>query len=53
MSEDLRSQYRRGFTPVDAAATDGYHQIDLRLTGALAKKKMDVQTRDGYYVGTD
>jgi VWFA-related protein len=53
ISEDLRSQYRLGFTPEDAAAKDGYHQIDLRLTGAWAKKKMDVQTRDGYYVGTD
>jgi hypothetical protein len=53
IGEDLRSQYRLGFTPEDKAANDGYHQIDLKLTGALAKKKMDVQTRDGYYVGTD
>lgn len=53
IGEDLRSQYRLGFTPDDKAASDGYHQIDLKLTGPLAKKKMDVQTRDGYYMGTD
>ena len=53
IGDDLKAQYRLGFTPEDKAAHDGYHQIDLKLTGGLAKKKMDVQTRDGYYVGTD
>lgn len=50
IGEELRSQYRLGFTPSGGAATDKYHQIDLALTGEQGKKKLDVQTRDGYYV---
>ena len=51
IGEELRSQYRLGFTPVGDAAKDRYHQINLALTGDDAKKKMDVQVRDGYYMG--
>jgi VWFA-related protein len=52
IGEELRSQYRLGFTPSGDAARDKYHQIDLSLTGDNAKKKLDVQTRDGYYMGS-
>lgn len=51
IGEELRAQYRLGFTPTPEAATDKYHQIDLGLTGDTDRKKLDVQTRDGYYVG--
>ncbi|HEV2578253.1 MAG TPA: VWA domain-containing protein [Acidobacteriaceae bacterium] len=51
IGEELRAQYRLGFTPSGDAAKDRYHQISLALTGDDAKKKMDVQTRDGYYMG--
>jgi VWFA-related protein len=50
IGEELRAQYRLGFTPTTEAATDKYHQIDLTLTGEAGKKKLDVQTRDGYYM---
>lgn len=51
IGEELRAQYRLGFTPSGDAATDKYHQIDLTLTGEQGKKKLNVQTRDGYYMG--
>jgi VWFA-related protein len=51
IGEELRSQYRLGFSPSGDAAKDRYHQISLALTGDDAKKKMDVQARDGYYMG--
>jgi VWFA-related protein len=49
IGDELRSQYRLGFTPSAEAASEGYHQIDLTLTGPAAKAKDRVQTRDGYY----
>jgi VWFA-related protein len=51
IGEELRAQYRLGFSPSGDAAKDRYHQINLALTGDDAKKKLDVQTRDGYYMG--
>jgi len=51
IGEELRSEYRLGFTPTGDAAKDRYHQISLGLTGDDAKKRMDVQVRDGYYMG--
>lgn len=51
IGEELRAQYRLGFTPNGDAAKDRYHQINLALTGDDAKKKLDIQTRDGYYMG--
>lgn len=47
IAEELRAQYRLGFTPDQTAAADGYHQIDL----ALKQKGLTIQTRDGYYTG--
>jgi len=51
IGDELRAQYRVGFTPTGDAAKEKYHQINLALTGDEGKKKMDVQTRDGYYMG--
>jgi VWFA-related protein len=47
IAEELRAQYRLGYTPDQATAAEGYHQIDL----ATSKKDLYVQTRDGYYTG--
>lgn len=47
IAEELRAQYRLGYTPDQATASDGYHQIDLSVKG----KGLTVQTRDGYYTG--
>lgn len=47
IAEELRTQYRIGFTPAGDAAAEGYHQVGLTLMGAEAKDT--VQTRDGYY----
>jgi VWFA-related protein len=51
--EELRAQYRLGFTPDKTAADEGYHHIAVTLTGDEAKKKDWVQTREGYYTGAD
>ena len=48
IAEELRSQYRLGFTPDATAAAEGYHQIDLAVP---KEKNLRVQTRDGYYSG--
>jgi hypothetical protein len=47
IAEELRAQYRLGYTPAQDAATKGYHQINL----TLHKKDLLIQTRDGYYTG--
>ena len=49
IGEELRAQYRLGYTPDAAHAEDGYHQVDLALRDP--KAKLTVQTRDGYYSG--
>jgi VWFA-related protein len=48
IAEELRSQYRLGYTPDATITGDGYHQIDLKVTG---QRNLRVQTRDGYYTG--
>jgi hypothetical protein len=45
IAEELRAQYRLGYTPSQDAASSGYHQIDL----SLHQKGYLIQTRDGYY----
>ncbi len=47
IAEELRSQYRLGYTPDQETAADGYHQVDL----STHKKDLYVQTREGYYSG--
>jgi len=47
IAEELRAQYRLGYTPSADAASAGYHQIDL----TLHQKGLFIQTRDGYYTG--
>lgn len=47
IGEELRAQYRLGYTPDTETASDGYHQIDL----VTHRKDLYVQTRDGYYTG--
>jgi VWFA-related protein len=47
IGEELRAQYRLGYTPDQATAADGYHQIDL----TTHRKDLIVQTRQGYYTG--
>ncbi|MDE1160938.1 MAG: VWA domain-containing protein [Acidobacteriaceae bacterium] len=49
IGEELRSQFRLGFTPSEATASEGYHQISVTLAGSAAKEKDTIQTRDGYY----
>jgi VWFA-related protein len=51
IGQELRAQYRLGFTPDSETAADGYHQITLAVKDA-DKKKLTVQTRDGYYTGS-
>ena len=48
IAEELRQQYRLGFTPDKATMEDGYHEVDLQLP---KKKDLKIQTRDGYYTG--
>jgi VWFA-related protein len=48
IAEELRAQYRLGFTPDKETASDGYHQIELT---APKDKNLFIQTRDGYYTG--
>ena len=50
IAEELRAQYRLGYTPDAATAAEGYHQVALALP---AQKKFVVQTRDGYYTGAN
>jgi len=48
IAEELRSQYRLGYSPDAANAAEGYHQV----TVTVPKEKNDhIQTRDGYYTG--
>jgi hypothetical protein len=49
IGEELRSQYRLGFTPSTEAASEGYHKIFITLAGQPDKDKDQVFGRDGYY----
>jgi VWFA-related protein len=50
IGQELRAQYRLGYTPDNDTASDGYHRIDLSLTKS-SPKELFIQTRDGYYTG--
>jgi VWFA-related protein len=45
--EELRTQYRMGFTPDKDSAASGYHHLQLQAK----RKETTVQTREGYYAG--
>jgi VWFA-related protein len=47
IAEELRAQYRLGYTPTQDAASAGYHQVSL----STKQKGLIIQTRDGYYTG--
>lgn len=47
ISEELRSEYRLGFTPQDSS--EGYHRV---LVDLPSDRKSTIQARDGYYIGT-
>ncbi|HEX3660302.1 MAG TPA: VWA domain-containing protein [Acidobacteriaceae bacterium] len=49
IAEELRSQYRLGYTPEAATGTEGFHPVELTMP---ANKKLIVQTRNGYYSGS-
>ena len=49
IGDELRAQYRLGFTPGESAASEGYHKLVVTLQGQPAKDKDTTQTRDGYY----
>jgi VWFA-related protein len=51
IAEELRSEYRLGFTPEGKAASYGFHPIDLSLKDPEKNKKMDIQVRSGYFAG--
>ena len=53
IGDDLRQQYRLGFTPTADEAKYGYHQIDLSLKNPEENKKDQIQVRDGYYATDD
>ena len=46
IAEELRAQYRLGFTPNADTAAEGYHQVALTVPQG---KNLSVQTREGYY----
>jgi len=50
IGDELRAQYRLGYTPDKETASDGYHRIDLSLSKS-SPKNLFLQTRDGYYSG--
>ena len=50
IGDELRAQYRLGYTPDKETASDGYHRIDLSLSKS-SPKDLFLQTRDGYYSG--
>jgi VWFA-related protein len=51
IAEELRAQYRLGYTPDKETSSDGYHEIDLAMRDASKQKSYNIQTRYGYYTG--
>jgi VWFA-related protein len=50
IGDELRAQYRLGYTPDKETSSDGYHRIDLSFSTS-SPKNLFLQTRDGYYSG--
>jgi VWFA-related protein len=51
IAEELRAQYRLGFSPAGPANANGYHRVTVTLTGAAGKGKPRLQSREGFYSG--
>jgi VWFA-related protein len=52
IGEELRAQYRLGYTPDKDTSSEGYHRIDLSFSKSTPNAKdLYIQSRDGYYVG--
>jgi VWFA-related protein len=47
IAEELRAQYRLGYTPTQEAASNGYHHVSVDIN----HKGLVIQTREGYYGG--
>jgi len=50
IEEELRAQYRLGYTPDKDTASEGFHRIRLSLANS-SPKDFSIETRDGYYIG--
>jgi VWFA-related protein len=50
IADELRAQYRLGYSPDKDSASDGYHRIVLTLSKS-SPRDLFLQTRDGYYSG--
>lgn len=48
--EELRAQYRLGYTPDKDTGSEGFHRIKLSLANSNPKD-FSIETRDGYYIG--
>ena len=49
IGDELRAQYRIGYTPDKDTGSDGYHRVDVSLKGD--PKDRFVQAPEGYYAG--
>ena len=50
IGEELRAQYRLGYTPDKDTASGGYHRIKLSMANSNPRD-FSIETRDGYYIG--
>ncbi|MGA1984224.1 MAG: VWA domain-containing protein [Acidobacteriaceae bacterium] len=52
IGEELRAQYRLGYSPDKDTSSEGYHRIDLSFSKSTPNAKdLFIQSRDGYYIG--
>jgi VWFA-related protein len=52
IGEELRAQYRLGYTPDKDTGSDGFHRLDLSFSKSTPNSKdLFIQARYGYYVG--
>jgi VWFA-related protein len=49
IAEEVKAEYQLRFTPDAAGLRYGLHPIDLNMSNAEMNKKVDIQTRSGYY----
>jgi VWFA-related protein len=52
IGEELRAQYRLGYSPDKDTSSEGYHRINLSFSKSTPNAKdLYIQSRDGYYIG--